>query len=115
MVKEEDMAETGCMELEGETIGKEAEMYVVMVVEGIEMEEEEGIEMEEEEGIEMILEISVGLDPEVTQEEDVSRCCITRFFHMSPQMCWDFCYDALADQNNSHTFEADCPACPALR
>ena len=63
MVKEEDMAETGCMELEGETIGKEAEMYVVMVVEGIEMEEEEGIEM--------ILEISVGLDPEVTQEEDV--------------------------------------------
>ena len=71
MVKEEDMAETGCMELEGETIGKEAEMYVVMVVEGIEMEEEEGIEMEEEEGIEMILEISVGLDPEVTQEEDV--------------------------------------------
>ena len=70
MVKEEDMAETGCMELEGETIGKEAEMYVVMVVEGIEMKEE-GIEMEEEEGIEMILEISVGLDPEVTQEEDV--------------------------------------------
>ena len=63
MVKEEDMAETGCMELEGETIGKEAEMYVVMVVEGIEMEEEEGIEM--------IPEISVGLDPEVTQEEDV--------------------------------------------
>ena len=26
MVKKEDMAETGCMELEGETMGKEAEM-----------------------------------------------------------------------------------------